>query len=1036
VKNVEDVYVLSSLQQRMLVHALAGGGRDVLHERLTCTIRGNLDVPAIRRAWQTVIDRHPALRTAFAWEGLKKPLQVVRKQVALPWEEHDLRGLAVEEQERRRVEVLDSDGERGFQLTRAPLMRLTLMQMADSTFDFAWSCHHLVTDGWCLPLVLGEVFTFYEAYRRGRSVGLERPQPFREYIAWLQDQDAQAAQAFWQQYLSGYAATVRLPMERPFDLAVAEAERFEEETTLLSAECTEDLRALATTHRVSLSTVVEGAWALLLGRLSCQRDVIYGATVSGRPAQIPHVESIVGPFINNLPVRVKVSPDEELTAWLGKLHAEKVEVQQFEYCPLEEIQESTELPQGQRLFESLVVFENYPLDAEEFSRRAGLEIDNVHGTATAGYPLTLVAVPGDRLSLRLRYDLRRFERDAVRRLLSHLVSLLKAAAATGPQRLSDLALERTDAASSFDPRAFISSFSSGVMEDTRVRALVTDWEELARSVDSPASLEMLVLDDWGHPAPVDVPGELCVGGGGLAGELLDRANVDPGQCASWPRGEGKPNNWHRTGVRARRLADERIEYLGRIEDPAEIGLYRVDPERVRSLLTGHELVTDAAVVARRGPLGIVRLAAYVVPAKQSKTILDPKENALLLDHLRKLLEQHLPSAVVPTALVAVEGLPRTADGHLDLAALPEPTRPRPESAGTMVAPRDPLEAQLATIWSELLGVYPVGITDRFMDLGGDSALAVSLVSRIEDRLGRKLPMVALFHEPTVEYLADLLRRPAGSPEENSLVPIQPQGPRRPLYCIHPAGGTVFCYLELARFLDDDQPVYGLQAQGIDGVLAPHTSVEEMAEHYVKAIRLQQERGPYLICGWSSGGIIAFEVARQIEEQGEDVDVLALFDAGMHDPEEGSFDENDLLPMLMMMFPGESKEKTQALQKAPAEEQLAYFQKRAELAQLVVAGAAASQAQNVYQVFQANMEAITQYRPKPYRGKITLFRATEHTTPMHKDPHLGWGRWAGDRVDVYEVPGNHVTMFRPPIIKIVAEHLTACLARDQSESASG
>jgi thioesterase domain-containing protein/acyl carrier protein len=467
--------------------------------------------------------------------------------------------------------------------------------------------------------------------------------------------------------------------------------------------------------------------------------------------------------------------------------------------------------------------------------------------------------------------------------------------------------------------------------------------------------------------------------------------------------------------------------LGRVEEPLAIGVYQVSPQEIRSDLVGHPLVKDAAVVGRPDPLGEMRLAVYVVPAKESKTLLDQQEHAMLLDQVRKSLEAHLPAEVVPRSLVAVDALPRTQSGQLDVEALPEPTRPRPDTAGPMVAPRDPLEAQLANLWSELLGVHPVGVTDRFMELGGDSTLAVSLVSRIEDRFERKLPLVALYGEPTIEHLAGLLRRPADSDEEQCLVPIQPRGNRPPLFCIHPAGGTVFCYLEFARYLPEGQPVYGLQAQGIDGQLAPHTSVEEMAEHYVRAIRRQHESGPYLICGWSSGGIIAFEVARQIEEQGADVAMLALFDAGVQSPDEQSFDENDLLPMLAMMFPGEPKEELERLQKAGTEEQLAYFQKRAELAQLLVAGAAASQAQHIYEVFQANMEAISQYRPKPYRRKLTLFRAAEHATPMHKDPYLGWSRWVED-VEVHQVPGNHVTMFRPPTIKLLAENFKTCLAR--------
>jgi thioesterase domain-containing protein len=225
-------------------------------------------------------------------------------------------------------------------------------------------------------------------------------------------------------------------------------------------------------------------------------------------------------------------------------------------------------------------------------------------------------------------------------------------------------------------------------------------------------------------------------------------------------------------------------------------------------------------------------------------------------------------------------------------------------------------------------------------------------------------------------------------------------------------------------LGGDRPIYGLQAVGVEGEATPQTEVAEMAAHYRQEIQRHQPTGPYLVCGWSSGGILAFEVARQLEADGEQVGLLALFDAGVQGDRE--FTTEDFLPMLLTMFPGEDEAEIQALQDEGPEAQLAWFQRRAELAQLVVAGAAATQAQYVFEVFQANINAIAQYQPQPYEGRITLFRASEHATPMHADPKLGWGRWASGGVDVFEVPGNHVTMFREPTIAELAAQLERCL----------
>lgn len=278
----------------------------------------------------------------------------------------------------------------------------------------------------------------------------------------------------------------------------------------------------------------------------------------------------------------------------------------------------------------------------------------------------------------------------------------------------------------------------------------------------------------------------------------------------------------------------------------------------------------------------------------------------------------------------------------------------------------------------------------------------------------------MFSEPTVENLARLLRRPAAPPEETALVPIRPQGDRRPLFCVHPAGGTVFCYLALARHLDPEQPVYGLQAIGIDGQQAPQGTVTEMAAHYVAAIRSAQTSGPYAVCGWSSGGILAYEVARQLEAAGQQISLLALFDAAIRS-DEGEYTQEDVLAMLLMMFPGDSRQEVEALRNSSVAEQLTYFEQRAKSARLILEGADHSQIRFIHDVFQANVGAIASYRPRPYCGKVTLFRAATAATPMHRDPLLGWGKLVGE-VEICEVPGDHVTMFREPTVGLLASLL--------------
>jgi len=303
---------------------------------------------------------------------------------------------------------------------------------------------------------------------------------------------------------------------------------------------------------------------------------------------------------------------------------------------------------------------------------------------------------------------------------------------------------------------------------------------------------------------------------------------------------------------------------------------------------------------------------------------------------------------------------------------------------------------------------------------------VALLVQLEGEFGRRLPIAALFAEPTAGHLARLLRAAPQGADANPLVPLRTEGALAPLFCIHPAGGTVFCYLELAHLLTADVPMYGLQAQGIDGTLAPHETIEEMAAHYIRSIRSVQPAGPYQLCGWSTGGIVAFEIARQLLDADEEVSLVALLDAAIPRAED-NFDEADLAPMLHMLFPEDDAGAIDILRTRPLEEQVDYFRQRAERAQVLLAESGARSARGVYDVFEANLRAVVAYSPRPLGCRLTLIRASEQATPIHADPLLGWGAQAAGGTEVREVTGHHLTMLQAPTVLEVAQVLDGCLA---------
>ena len=436
--NIEDIYPLSPLQQGLLFHTLYDPESEAYFEQLSCTLRGALDADALRRAWQSVIDRHTILRTAFFWERRDKPLQVVRRKATLPWQQEDWRGLSTLEQQERFKSYLEADRSRGFELSKAPLMRVILIQLTEDTYYLVWSHHHILLDGWSVGLVMNEVFALYEAFSKGKGIALGRSHPYRDYIGWLLKQDMSKAEEFWRQRLKGFREPTRLTVDSTQESLPSEKESYGEAEAVLSPGTTTDLQLLASRHHLTLNTLMQGAWALLLSHYSGEQDVMFGSVVSGRPASLEGVETMIGLFLNTLPVRVRISPDRSALSWLKQQQEQQVELRQYEYSPLVEVQGWSEVPRGRPLFESLLVFENYPIEDSLKQEDANLTVEITDLFERANYPLTLFATPDDRLSLQIVYDRHRFGEPAIRRMLEHLRNLLEAIAANPEQRLCDL----------------------------------------------------------------------------------------------------------------------------------------------------------------------------------------------------------------------------------------------------------------------------------------------------------------------------------------------------------------------------------------------------------------------------------------------------------------------------------------------------------------------------------------------------------------------------------------------------------------------
>ncbi|MCA1994498.1 MAG: amino acid adenylation domain-containing protein, partial [Coleofasciculus sp. S288] len=438
-ENIQDIYELSPTQQGILFHSLYSPDSGVYITQRCFLLQGHFNVVAFECAWQQVMDRHAALRTSFYWENLDKPLQVVHQEVKFPFKQYDWRELTSAEQQKRLEAFLESDRHKGFELSQPPLIRLSLIQIADYSYQIVLSQHHLILDGWSSSLVLKEVVELYEALSQGQDKSLAPSRSYGEYIGWLQQQNLSKAEEFWRRVLSGIKAPTPL-IKLNIDKFSSQEDRYDDQILKLSTETTAALQSLAQQHHLTLNTLVQGAWAVLLSRYSGEEEIVYGNTVSGRPVDLVGVESMVGMFINTLPVRVKVDAEQSLVSWLKQLQAQLVEMRQYGYSPLTEVQGWSEIPRGLPLFESIVVFENYPVDRAIQEQKGNLKIQNFRSIEKNNYPLTVTVVQALELELRISYNCSRFDVTTISRMLGHFQTLLQGMVSNPGMSLKDLPL--------------------------------------------------------------------------------------------------------------------------------------------------------------------------------------------------------------------------------------------------------------------------------------------------------------------------------------------------------------------------------------------------------------------------------------------------------------------------------------------------------------------------------------------------------------------------------------------------------------------
>ncbi len=441
-KNVEDIYPLSPMQQGMLFHSILEPDSATYHEQLYFVLNGELDQSAFKKALNALVDRHPVLRTAMVYKKRDKMLQVVHRELKFPLHALDWRDKSESDRRTAFKQLLQSDRQEGFNLSKAPLARMTLIRYDEDRWQVLWSNHHVILDGWSNPILMAELFALYEAQRTDADFALPPARPYREYIAWLNKQEPQKAASFWKNTLQDFAEPTSVPADSPAGKAGEGEQACDTVEIKLNPDINKKLKTLAQQNHLTINTLVQGAWALLLAQYSRSNDVVFGATVSGRPPEIPGVESMVGLFINTLPLRVKISPKEKVASWLKRIQQQSVAIRDFEYSSLADVQRQSGIDAGQALFDSIVVFENFPVDQSLKEAKTSIRISDFDSYEQTNFPLVLVASSQDETLLELTYRRDMYRQSGARRILEQVNTLLEKFADNPGARLAEINLLR------------------------------------------------------------------------------------------------------------------------------------------------------------------------------------------------------------------------------------------------------------------------------------------------------------------------------------------------------------------------------------------------------------------------------------------------------------------------------------------------------------------------------------------------------------------------------------------------------------------
>ncbi len=544
----------------------------------------------------------------------------------------------------------------------------------------------------------------------------------------------------------------------------------------------------------------------------------------------------------------------------------------------------------------------------------------------------------------------------------------------------------------------------------KVKEINDDWRSIP--IGKPINnIDVYVLDENENLLPIGVTGEICIGGTGLARGYFNRPELTAEKFVPNKYGNGR---LYKTGDLGRWTKEGLIEFVGRKDSQVKVRGYRIEIGEIEENIKALQGVKDCAVVLQESSGLDKKLVAFIV-----------SDEEYIETKVKSELKKKLPGYMIPNVISKLEKMPLTPNAKIDRKYLSNLDVKQVVTETEYIEPKDELERELVDLWKEILNADKIGVTHNFFDIGGHSILAINLLEKISKEFDVEIPMVKFFMNPTIRNIANQIRivRSGKTIDTNVLVRFHDNKQRKPVYFIHPSGGSVHWYTMLAKELKDIIPFYGIQAKGVDGKEEPHTTIEEMAAYYISAIKEIQPEGPYKIASWSMGVVIAYEVARQLLEQGEKVERLIILDQGPYLPLAKAEDDAEFLAG---MFMGRIKFSLDELRKMSYDDQLRYVLKRAKKEHQFPKHIRFKQFKNYVKILKIQQDAWRNYEPSPIDEKVTLIKSMEREDRKDEREDLGWGELARKGVEIYQTPGNHNTMLHQPKVKKLAKLLSELL----------